>query len=116
MYSHPLSWAMGTKFDPYFDDLNQIAMKLDVSYKQDQENYEYFIQWIKENVPSECKTLTSKDAEQLWQNLSGSESFPISISSDIYLLEIEWPIPWMLKMMKETVVKMRAGQLLEGNA
>jgi len=70
MYSGPVSWAQGTPFDPYYDDLNNIAIKIDTSFKTDQDNFEDLIQWIQNNVPTKCENITNVEADIMWNNLT----------------------------------------------
>lgn|SRR5215510_4128243 len=70
LYSGPIDWAEGTSFDPYYNDRNDIAVALHVGFKNEQEDFEDLIQWMKGNVPTECAVITAEDADILWNNLS----------------------------------------------
>jgi len=69
-YSGPVDWAEGTSFNPVYDDRNDIAVALYVSFKNEQEDYEDLIQWMKGNLPTGCTIISSEDADMLWDNLS----------------------------------------------
>jgi hypothetical protein len=68
--SRPLDWAVGTDFDPLWDDKNQIALKLTVDSKAELQHYGQLVQWMKHNVNSgEATSITAVQAEQLWADI-----------------------------------------------
>jgi len=70
LYSGPVKWAEGLSFNPYFNDLNTIAIMIDTSFKKDQEDYADLIQWMEARIPSSCLPIESKDADILWNNMT----------------------------------------------
>ena len=68
--SRPLAWAAGTDFDPYYDDSNQLAIRIELGDEEDKELYELLIQWMRGNVASEIVPLKSQVAENMWKALS----------------------------------------------
>lgn len=69
LYTQPLPWAEGTTFDAYYDDLNQLALKLDVSHKKYQEDYDHLIVWMKSYIPNDCEPISTEDADKMWKNM-----------------------------------------------
>jgi hypothetical protein len=68
--SRPLPWAVGTGFDPYYDDLNEIAIQFNIKDRISRTLYEQLLKWIEANVPDTCIALVPDMAETLWNNLS----------------------------------------------
>jgi hypothetical protein len=70
LWGGPLAWATGTDFDPYFNDANQIAIRIDLSDDDDRANYESLLRWIDSSIPGEATELNEKNAMELWESLS----------------------------------------------
>jgi hypothetical protein len=70
LYSHVPSWAKGTSFDPYYNDRNQIAIKLAVPYQDSQNQYHALIRWMKGYLHREYELLDSHAADSLWEKMS----------------------------------------------
>jgi hypothetical protein len=68
--SRPLPWAAGTDFDPYFQDSNQIAIRIELSDDDDKDLYDDFIKWINGNIADEVTLLNAENAMGIWQSLS----------------------------------------------
>lgn len=70
MWARPLAWASGTDFDPFYNDMNQIAILIDLGDTDDGDNYESLVQWIDASIPGEATMLTEDNATKLWNSLS----------------------------------------------
>ena len=70
LWFRPLPWAVGTDFDPYYNDANQMAIRIDLSDEDDKENYESLVRWIDASIPGEATVLTERNATELWRTLS----------------------------------------------
>lgn len=68
--SRPLPWSVGTKYNPYYDDANQVGILVDIMEDVDREIYEDLIRWIDGNIPTEAKSLSSRTAIAQWAGLS----------------------------------------------
>jgi hypothetical protein len=66
----PLDWAVGTDFDPLWDDKNAISIKLTLPTKSSIQAYCQLINWISYNVNiGEAKAMSAKDAALLWKGI-----------------------------------------------
>ena len=68
--SRPLPWAIGTDFNPLWDDSNKITMKIMLATASDTKVYCHLVNWMIQNVNSgEAKMLTMQEAGVYWKGV-----------------------------------------------
>jgi hypothetical protein len=70
MHTRPFLWAMGTNFNPYFEDANQIAIQIDIDEDGQWEKYESLVSWLLAIVPLGGEDLTDEEADLFWQKMT----------------------------------------------
>jgi hypothetical protein len=68
--ARPLQWAIGTNFDPTWEDANQIVLRIHLETSETTAIYEQLVQWLVRNVNGgDATPLTLKKASELWDDV-----------------------------------------------